>query len=94
MEAQKWHQLERSARGLTRRYMEKMTGLSRAQITRLITRFREHGEVRAKPRRRRRFATVYTRADVALLATVDEMHETLSGPATQKILQRLSLIHI
>jgi hypothetical protein len=31
---------------------------------------------------------VYTRADVALLATVDEMHETLSGPATQKILQR------
>jgi transposase InsO family protein len=88
LEAQKWHQLERSARGLTRRYMEKMTGLSRAQITRLITRFREHGEVRAKPKRRRRFATVYNREDVALLATVDEMHETLSGPATQKILQR------
>ena len=37
LEAQEWHQLERSARGLTRRYMEKMTGLSRAQIPRLIT---------------------------------------------------------
>jgi hypothetical protein len=31
---------------------------------------------------------VYTRADIGLLAEVDEVHETLSGPATQKILYR------
>jgi len=30
----------------------------------------------------------YTRGDAELLAGVDEAHETLSGPATQKILQR------
>ena len=30
----------------------------------------------------------YTRADIELLAAVDEAHETLSGPATQKILYR------
>src|ERR1035438_7470585 len=85
---QKWDELGRTARGLLRRYMEKMTGLSRAQITRLITRYGEDGEVRVKRSRRHRFGTVYSREDVALLVSVDEMHETLSGPATQKILQR------
>ena len=37
----------RKARGLVRRYLEKMTGLSRAQVTRLIARYRAHGEVKA-----------------------------------------------
>jgi hypothetical protein len=44
--------------------------------------------VRPKPYRRRRFAARYTRADAELLASVDEAHDTISGPATQKILQR------
>ena len=30
----------------------------------------------------------YTRADIALLASVDEAHESLSGPATRQILKR------
>jgi len=88
LQAQRWEQLGRTDRGLVRRYMEKMTGLSRAQITRLITQYGQAGEVRLKGSRRRRFPTVYSSADVALLAQVDEAHETLSGPATQKILQR------
>lgn len=41
-----------------------------------------------KPYRRHRFPRRYTRADIELLACVDEAHETLSGPATQKILHR------
>jgi len=65
-----------------------MTGLSRAQITRLITVYLEGEEVKLKPYRRHRFAKRYTREDVELLAAVDEAHETLSGPATQKLLQR------
>jgi hypothetical protein len=44
--------------------------------------------VKQKPYRRNRFANRYTRADIELLAEVDEAHETLSGPATQKILYR------
>jgi transposase InsO family protein len=88
LEAQEWDQLGRGDRGLVRRYMEKMTGLSRAQITRLITQYGQDGEVRARRSRRRHFPTVYTPEDVALLAGVDQAHETLSGPATQKILQR------
>jgi transposase InsO family protein len=85
---QKWGELKRSHRGLVRRYLEKMTGLSRAQITRLIQTYEAGAAVQPKAYRRHRFPTRYKRADIALLAQVDEAHQTLSGPATQKILQR------
>jgi transposase InsO family protein len=76
------------ARGLLRRYVEKMTGLSRAQVTRLIARYATTGRVQPTMYRRRRFPERYTRADIELLASVDEAHETLSGPATRRILER------
>jgi hypothetical protein len=44
--------------------------------------------VKPKGYRRRRFPQRYTGEDIALLAGVDEAHEVLSGPATQKLLQR------
>lgn len=85
---QRYEGLPRSERGLVRRYVEKMTGLSRAQTTRLITVYLRGEEVKPQPYQRRRFAQRYTREDIALLAGVDEAHETLSGPATKKLLQR------
>jgi len=42
-----------------------------------------HGGVRIKTSRCHRFPTRYTRADIELLAQVDEAHEALSGPATR-----------
>jgi transposase InsO family protein len=83
-----FQQLKRSGKGLVRRYVSKMTGLSRAQANRLLAMYVRGEEVKPKPYRRHRFRTRYTREDIELLATVDEAHETLSGPATQKILQR------
>ena len=80
--------LNRSGRGVVRRYMEKMTGLSRAQTTRLITMYLRGEEVKPQPYRRRRFRQIYRREDIALLASMDEAHQTLSGPATKKLLQR------
>jgi transposase InsO family protein len=80
--------LGRAGKGLIRRYVEKMTGLSRAQVTRLVAQYRESGKVEARLYRRHRFGSRYTNTDIALLAAVDEAHETLSGPATQKILYR------
>jgi transposase InsO family protein len=85
---QDYSQLPRASKGVVRRYVAKMTGLSRAQVTRLIGCYRQGGEVRPRAYRRHRFPQRYTRADIELLAAVDEAHETLSGPATQKILQR------
>jgi transposase InsO family protein len=85
---QQYGQQGKAARGLLRRYIEKMTGLSRAQVTRLIARFSATGQVRPTVYLRRRFPERYTRADIELLASVDEAHETLSGPATRRILER------
>src|ERR1039458_2948113 len=85
---QQYSEQGKAARGLVRRYIEKMTGLSRAQVTRLIARYTASGRVQVTVYRRRRFAQRYTRADIELLASVDEAHETLSGPATRCILER------
>lgn len=85
---QQYSQQGKAARGLLRRYIEKMTGLSRAQVTRLIARYAASGRVQPAVYRRRRFPERYTRADIELLASVDEAHETLSGPATRRILER------
>jgi len=85
---QHYQDLGRTGRGVMRLYVAKMTGLSRAQVTRLITRYLSGEAVQPKVYRRRRFPSLYTTADAELLARVDEAHETLSGPATQKVLQR------
>jgi transposase InsO family protein len=85
---QEYTQQGKAARGLVRRYIEKMTGMSRSQVTRLIARYAATGGVRPTVYRRRRFPDRYTRADIELLASVDEAHETLSGPATRRILER------
>jgi hypothetical protein len=57
-------------------------------VTRLIARYRASGALQPAHDRRHRFPQRYTRADIELLATVDEAHETLSGPATRRILER------
>jgi hypothetical protein len=85
---QQYAQQGKAARGLVRRYIEKMTGLSRAQVTRLVARYTATGRVEATVYRRRRFTQRYTRADIELLAAADEAHETLSGPAARRILER------
>ena len=88
LRAQQYEKQTKAVRGLLLRYLVKMTGLSCAQMDRLVRRFREHGQVKESGYRRHRFPQRYTRADIELLAMVDEAHETLSGPATKRILER------
>ena len=52
---QQYQKQGRAARGLLRRYLGKMTGRSRAQVTRLIARYRANGELQPSPYRRHRF---------------------------------------
>src|ERR1051326_2945409 len=80
--------LPRQAKGMVRRYLAKMTGLSRAQTARLIGVYQQGRAVALRAYRRHRFTQRYTEADIELLAEVDTAHETLSGPATRAILQR------
>lgn len=86
--AQNYGELCKRERGLVRGYVEKVTGMSAAQTTRLIRAFLDHGAVKAALYQRHRFRTLYTVEDIALLAEVDRAHERMSGPATRHILQR------
>jgi hypothetical protein len=81
LQANSYHRQGRQQRGLQHRYIEKLTGLSRAQVTRLIGSYLKSREVKTARYQRHRFTSRYTRADVELLAEVDEAHDTLSGPA-------------
>ena len=80
--------LPRSDRKSIKEYIAACTGLSRAQVTRLVAHKRTTGRVIRGPRTQPTFATIYTPADVALLAKVDEAHSVLSGAATKRILER------
>lgn len=80
--------LRRPHKGILRGYLQAVTGYSRAQVTRLIQGFQKTGRVRRHAGVRHRFAVHYTPADIRLLAKTDELHETLSGPATKKIFER------
>lgn len=80
--------LGRRDKGLVRQYLARMTGMSRAQVTRLIAGYQNTGRVLPTVYQRTRFAARYTAADIELLAYVDKAHGNLSGPATKRILER------
>jgi transposase InsO family protein len=84
-----YRQLGRADRGAVLAYLQRLSGYSRAQVTRLVARWMT-GKPLVKNYRRpeHAFARRYTAADVALLAEVDRAMGTLSGPATACVLRR------
>lgn len=84
---------DRETKGLVRKYVQKVTGYSRSQAARLVRQFRETNRVRVRECQRHRFSRKFTDGDVSLLATVDQFHKVLSGPATKRILEREYLVH-
>ncbi len=80
--------LKRAERGLPRKYMRSMTGISESQLTRLIEKQLLAGEIKASWGRRNRFPVIYTKEDIELLAETDNLHERLAGPATKNIFER------
>jgi len=80
-------------KGVLLRYLERMTGLSRQQVTRLVRQYRKDGKLskrQAAPKHG--FTGRFTATDVALLAEMDVLHSTLSGPATKKLMERALLV--
>lgn len=88
LRAQGYGRLKRKAKGTVRRFLAKVTGFSRAQVTRLIGRWQRTRRVQRKPAQRPKFPRRYKPEDAALLAAVDAAHEDLSGPAVRQILKR------
>ncbi len=80
--------LGKKGKGLVRAYTARLSGYSRAAITRLISRWLREGSLRHVGARRHCFPAKYTVFDRELLAQTDNAHGRLSGPATKAILQR------
>jgi len=85
--------LDKPAKGLLKVYLQRLSGFSRAQITRLIRRQISTGKLIVAARPRHRFPATYTLADRQLLARIDNAHQRLSGPATQRLLERAHDVH-
>lgn len=84
-----YSRLPRGERGTLLVYLQRLSGYSRAQITRLVSRW-SSGKPLAKHYAgpAHAFARRYTAVDVALLADVDRAMGTLSGAATACVLRR------
>lgn len=84
-----YRHLSRADRGAVLAYVQRLSGYSRAQVTRLVSRVTT-GKPLVKQYRapEHAFARRYTAADIALLAEVDRAMGTLSGPATARVMQR------
>ena len=81
LKSQQYRRLGRGQKGIVRRFLVKMTGLSRAQLTRWISRWMKTRRVQRKPACRPSFARRYTAADIALLAGVDAAAYSRRGRA-------------
>ena len=88
LKQQSYGKLSKGERGMVRRFLEKVTGASRAQLTRLIAQWMDRRTITRKAPHRPSFVTQYQRADIQLLAATDAAHEDLSGPALRRILRR------
>ena len=73
--------LNKRSKGVVVRFLIKITGYSRQQITRLVKQYRDSGRIVRQQRTYQGFERLYTAEDIRLLASLDERHNTLSGPA-------------
>ncbi len=83
-----YFRLGKKGKSLVKAYLQRMSGASRAQLTRLVSRKLMEGVIRTLYERVNRFPTKYTNFDKELLALTDNAHGRMSGPATKRILER------
>jgi hypothetical protein len=88
LKGQHYRRLSKGQKGIVRRFLAKVTALSRAQMTRLMQRWIEVRRIERKPVRRPNFPRHYIAADIATLAEVDAAYEDLSGPAVRRLRRR------
>jgi transposase InsO family protein len=83
-----YHSLSKRDKGLLLSFMAHVSGYSRIQVKRLAKTWLKRGQLRPRSSAGNGFARKYTDADRRLLAELDELHGTLSGPATKKLCER------
>lgn len=79
--------LKRQHKQMVRRYIMKVSGLSRAQVARHVEAYKQGMAMCGPYVRRQTFLTRYTLGDIELLAETDNLHLRLNGAATIVIMQ-------
>lgn len=88
-----YSKLKRADKAVVLRFLERVSGYSRQQIARLVKRGCERRPLLKRYcGSRTSFVRRYTSADVLLLAKTDTLHDTLSGLATKKLMERAYVI--
>src|SRR3989338_7895815 len=82
-----FRKLRKGDRGEVREYIQKITGYSNAQLSRLIAKYLK-GRLAFVEYERHSFPTRYSPADIVLLCKTDNIHLRLNGYATRQILVR------
>lgn len=89
LERCRYFKLPRGSRGVVLVYIQRLSGYSRQHLTKLIAQYRELQSLKTLSRASRTsFGGRFGTADIALLAEIDRLHDTLSGPATKVLLNR------
>jgi hypothetical protein len=84
-----YFRLKKGHRGVLFAYLQRLTGYSRQHLSRLLAQYRRCKTLQSGDRTNRTsFARKFSPADVALLAELDALHDTLSGPATKVLAWR------
>jgi transposase InsO family protein len=83
-----YFRLGKRDKGIVQKYLRKVTGYSRQQLTRLIKQYKQDRKIGANRKPRHAFSRYYQASDILLLAKTDAYHQTLSGGATKKLLER------
>ncbi len=85
----KYFSLKKKDRIILRRYVMRMTGMSKSQLTRVIAKKKKTGKVWLGSTARHKFDKKYGPTDIALLLETDNAHNRLSGQATKTIFERM-----
>ncbi len=78
----------KAEKGLLIAYLCRISGYSRQQITRLIRRYKNCGKLAWNLSPAKGFVLRYTAEDIRLLAEIDALHDSPSGPAVKKLCER------
>ena len=80
--------LTKHEKGVLIRYLRKISGYSRQQVTRLINQYVKTGKCERRQCTSKGFTRRYTEADIRLLADLDTLHETPCGAVIKKLCER------
>ncbi len=83
-----YFRLRKKEKSIVKSYVMKMTGISDAQLGRLIKQKKKIGKILVSSKKRNSFPSIYNTNDIALLVKTDNAHERMSGHATKEIFKR------